>query len=293
MSDTATIKMRSWLFAPGDSEKKMAKAIASDADIALLDLEDSVVPERKSEARKMVADAIAAAPDKRRVWVRVNPLSGDWTKGDLEAVIAAGPGGVFLPKSEGGHDVVTLDAMITPLEEAAGITAGSTKVAALVTETAAAMFTTGTYDGAPRLAAMSWGAEDLSSELGASEQRGPDGEYTHVFEMARSLCLLGAIKAGVMPIETVQPEFRDLAALEIRARRVRAQGFRGMLAIHPAQIAPINTAFTPSTQELAHARAIVQAFTDNPTAGALQLDGNMIDRPHLALAQRLLAEAGD
>lgn len=293
MSDTATIKMRSWLFAPGDSEKKMAKAIASDADIALLDLEDSVVPERKSEARKMVADAIAASTDKRRVWVRVNPLSGDWTKGDLEAVIAAGPGGVFLPKSEGGHDVVTLDAMITPLEEAAGITAGSTKVAALVTETAAAMFTTGTYNGAPRLAAMSWGAEDLSSELGASEQRGPDGEYTHVFEMARSLCLLGAIKAGVMPIETVQPEFRDLDALEIRARRVRAQGFRGMLAIHPAQIAPINTAFTPSSDELAHARAIVQAFTDNPTAGALQLHGNMIDRPHLALAQRLLAEAGD
>ncbi|KEO90742.1 citrate lyase [Erythrobacter longus] len=293
MSDTATIKMRSWLFAPGDSEKKMAKAIASDADIALLDLEDSVVPERKAEARKMVADAIASAPDKRRIWVRVNPLSGDWTKGDLEAVIAAGPGGVFLPKAEGGHDVTTLDTMITPLEQAAGIEAGSTKVAALVTETAAAMFTTGTYDGAPRLAAMSWGAEDLSSELGASEQRGADGEYTHVFEMARSLCLLGAIKAGVTPIETVQPEFRDLEALEARARSVRAQGFRGMLAIHPAQIAPINAAFTPSGEELAHARAIVQAFADNPTAGALQLDGNMIDRPHLALAQRLLAEAGE
>lgn len=293
MSDTATIKMRSWLFAPGDSEKKMAKAIASDADIALLDLEDSVVPERKAEARKMVADAIASAPDKRRIWVRVNPLSGDWTKGDLEAVITAGPGGVFLPKAQGGHDVATLDTMITPLEQAAGIEAGSVKVAALVTETAAAMFTTGTYDGAPRLAAMSWGAEDLSSELGASEQRGADGEYTHVFEMARSLCLLGAIKAGVMPIETVQPEFRDLEALETRARSVRAQGFRGMLAIHPAQIAPINAAFTPSEDELAHAKAIVQAFADNPTAGALQLDGNMIDRPHLALAQRLLAEAGE
>lgn len=293
MSDTATIKMRSWLFVPGDSEKKMAKAIASDADIALLDLEDSVVPTRKGDAREMVADAIASSPDKRRIWVRVNPLSGDWTKGDLDAVIAAGPGGVFLPKAEGGHDVVTLDAMITPLEKAAGIEAGSTKVAALVTETAAAMFTTGTYEGAPRLTAMSWGAEDLSSELGASEQRGADGEYTHVFEMARSLCLLGAIKAGVMPIETVQPEFRDLEALETRARGVRAQGFRGMLAIHPAQIAPINAAFTPNVEELAHARAIVQAFADNPTAGALQLDGNMIDRPHLALAQRLLAEAGE
>lgn len=287
------VKMRSWLFAPGDSEKKIGKAIASDADIALLDLEDSVVPDRKADARKMVADAIASAPDRQRVWVRVNPLSGTWTKDDLDAVIAAGPGGVFLPKAQGGHDVAALDAMIAPHEEAAGMTPGSTKVAALVTETAAAMFTTGTYDGAPRLVAMSWGAEDLSSELGASEQRGPDGEYTHVYEMARSLCLLGAIKAGVMPLETVQPEFRDLDALETRARRVRAQGFRGMLAIHPAQVAPINAAFTPSAEEIAHARAIVEAFADNPAAGALQIDGAMVDRPHLALAQRLLAEAGE
>lgn len=290
---TSNIRMRSWLFAPGDSEKKMAKAIASEADIALLDLEDSVVPQRKEAAREMVAAAIRSAPDPRRVWVRVNPLSGDWTAGDLDAVIAAGPGGVFLPKAEGGHDVVTLDAMITTREEAAGIKAGSTKVAALVTETAAAMFTTGTYAGVPRLAAMSWGAEDLSSEVGASQQRGPDGEYTHVFEMARSLCLLGAVKAGVVPLETVQPEFRDLEALETRARSVRAQGFRGMLAIHPAQVGPINAAFTPSAQEIAHARAIVEAFAANPEAGALQLDGAMIDRPHLALAQRLLAEAGE
>ena len=293
MSDTPQVKMRSWLFAPGDSEKKMGKAIASEADIALIDLEDSVVPERKETARKMVAEAIASAPDKRRVWVRVNPLSGDWTEGDLDAVVAAGPGGLFLPKAEGGHDVAALDAMITAREEAAGMAVGSIKVAALVTETAAAMFTTGTYDGAPRLTAMSWGAEDLSSEIGASEQRGPDGEYSHVFEMARSLCLLGAVKAGVIPLETVQPEFRDLEALETRARRVRAQGFRGMLAIHPAQVAPINAAFTPSAEEIAHARAIVEAFAANPDAGALQLDGAMIDRPHLALAQRLLAEAGE
>lgn len=286
------IRMRSWLFAPGDSEKKMGKSIASEADIALLDLEDSVVPERKEAARAMVADAIRSAPDPQRVWVRINPLSGNWTEGDLDAVLAAGPGGLFLPKAEGGHDVATLDAMITAREEAAGIEVGSTKVAALVTETAAAMFTTGTYDGAPRLVAMSWGAEDLSSEIGASEQRGPDGEYSHVYEMARSLCLLGAVKAGVVPLETVQPEFRDLEALEARARSVRAQGFRGMLAIHPAQVAPINAAFTPSPEELAHAQAIVEAFEANPEAGTLQLEGKMIDRPHLVLAKRLLAEAG-
>ncbi|MEM7779771.1 MAG: CoA ester lyase [Pseudomonadota bacterium] len=292
-----TTRMRSWLFAPGDSEKKMAKAIASDADIALLDLEDSVVPDRKATARTMVADAIANAPVKARVWVRVNPLSSGWTEDDLDAVLAAGPGGLFLPKAEGGHDVEALDAMLNPREDASGIVPRSTKVAALVTETAAAMFTTGTYDctqkGQERLVAMSWGAEDLSSELGASEQRGADGEYSHVYEMARSLCLLGAVKAGVTPLETVQPEFRDLAALETRARKVRAQGFRGMLAIHPAQIGPINAAFTPSEAEIAHARAVVQAFADNPGQGTVALDGNMLDRPHLALAQRLLAETAE
>ncbi|MEE4199540.1 HpcH/HpaI aldolase/citrate lyase family protein [Erythrobacter sp.] len=285
--------MRSWLFAPGDSEKKMGKAIASDADIALLDLEDSVVPERKPEARRMVADAIRSAPDRARVWVRVNPLSGDWTAADLDAVVAAGPGGLFLPKAEGGEDVARLDAMIAEREEAAGIAPGSIKVAALVTETAAAMFTTGSYAAAPRLVAMSWGAEDLSSELGAREQRGEDGEYLPVFELARSLCLLGAVKAGVAPIETVQPEFRDLEALQARAARMRAQGFRGMLAIHPAQITPINAAFTPSPEEIAHARAVIEAFADQPGAGAVQMEGAMLDRPHLALAERLLAESGE
>lgn len=284
-------KMRSWLFAPGDSEKKTVKAIASEADIALLDLEDSVVPERKADARKMVAEALAGAEDCARVWVRVNPLSGQCTEADLDTVVAAKPGGIFLPKAEGGHDVEQLDAMLTRREQAAGIAPGSIRVAALVTETAAAMFTTGSYEGAPRLVAMSWGAEDLSSELGAREQRGADGEYLPVFELARSLCLLGAVKAGVAPIETVQPEFRDLDKLETRARSVRAQGFRGMLAIHPAQVAPINAAFTPSAEEIAHARAVVQAFADNPKAGAVSIDGNMLDRPHLALAERLLAEA--
>ncbi|MEL6530162.1 MAG: CoA ester lyase [Pseudomonadota bacterium] len=285
-----TQRMRSWLFAPGDSSKKMGKAIASDADIALLDLEDSVTPENKAGARDAVVQALGEAPDRSRVWVRINPLSGDWTAADLDAVVPAAPGGVFLPKAEGGHDVETLDNMLTERERSAGLEVGSIKVAALVTETAAAMFTTGTYASAPRLVAMSWGAEDLSSELGASEQRGPDGEYTHVYEMARSLCLLGAVKAGVAPIETVQPEFRNLEALEARARSVRAQGFRGMLAIHPAQIAPINAAFTPRAEEIAHARAVVQAFADNPGMGTVAINGNMLDRPHLALAQRLLAE---
>ena len=299
MSHTAAAlpKMRSWLFAPGDSEKKMGKAAASAADIALLDLEDSVSPENKPAARLMVAEQIAASDNRARLWVRINPIAAADCIADLAAIIPARPGGVFLPKAEGAADITQLHHYLTALEAAHGIPQGRTLIAALVTETAAAMFRTGEYmgdyPGKTRLAAMSWGAEDLSSALGAREQRGADGEYAHTYEMARSLCLIGASAAGVAAIETVQPEFRDLEALEKRARGVRAAGFRGMLAIHPAQVDPINAAFTPSADELAHARAVVQAFADHPGAGVIALDGAMLDRPHLALAQRLLAEASE
>ena len=292
-----TLKMRSWLFAPGDSEKKMSKAIAGEADIALLDLEDSVTPDNKPAARQMVAGMLAEAGDRSRLWVRINPLDTPDAVLDLAAVMPHAPGGLFLPKAEGAHHITQLHHYLTALEAARSLPQGSTKIAALVTETAAAMFRTGEYagdyPGRERLVAMSWGAEDLSSALGAREQRRPDGEYAHTYEMARSLCLLGAAAAGVAPIETVQPEFRDLEALEARARTVRAAGFRGMLAIHPAQIAPINTAFTPSPEEIEHARAVVQAFADNPGAGTIAIDGAMLDRPHLALAERLLAESGE
>lgn len=287
-------RMRSWLFAPGDSDKKMTKAIGSPADIALLDLEDSVSPENKAAARALVAEHIAASNSRPRLWVRINPVTTADCIDDLVAVIPAQPGGVFLPKAEGAADITRLHHYLTALEAANGIQQGSTLIAALVTETSAAMFRTGDYagdyPGRARLVAMSWGAEDLSSALGAREQRGPDGEYSHTYEMARSLCLIGASAAGVAAIETVQPEFRDLEALERRAKSVRAQGFRGMLAIHPAQVDPINAAFTPSAEELAYARAVVQVFADHPGAGVVALDGAMLDRPHLALAQRLLAE---
>ncbi len=296
MSDNPTLpRMRSWLFAPGDSAKKLAKAIGSDADIALLDLEDSVAGENKAAARALVAEMLATSDNRARLWVRINPLTTPDAIADLATIMAAAPGGVFLPKAEGAADITRLHHYLTAFEAAHGIMQGSTRIAALVTETAAAMFRTGDYagdyPGKERLAAMSWGAEDLSSALGAREQRGDDGEYSHTYEMARSLCLIGAAAAGVAPIETVQPEFRDLDALEKRARRVRAQGFAGMLAIHPAQVAPINAAFTPSAEELAHARAVVQAFAENPGAGTIGLNGAMVDRPHLMLAERLLAEA--
>ena len=290
-----TLTMRSWLFAPGDSEKKMNKAIASAADIALLDLEDSVTPANKPSARQMVAETIKQATTRARIWVRINPLDTVEAVQDLAAIIPQAPGGVFLPKAEGAHHVTQLHHYLTALEAAHGLAQGSTKIAALITETPGGMYATreyaGEYPGRERLAALSWGAEDLSSALGAREQRGADGEYTHIYEMARSLCLLAAVNAGVVPLETVQPEFRDLDALQSRAARCKASGFRGMLAIHPAQIDPINTAFTASVEEIAHAHAVVQAFADNPGAGTIAIDGAMLDRPHLMLAQRLLQEA--
>lgn len=294
MSETsAPSRMRSWLFAPGNSERKMTKASDSAADIVLLDLEDSVSPENKPAARTAVADFLKTREDKHRIWVRVNPLRSGEIEADLDAIMGAAPGGLFLPKAEGKADVEALDAMLTIREAEYGIQNRSTHVAALVTETPKAMFHCGDYEGAPRLIAMSWGAEDLSSALGARVQHQADGSYMPMYEMARNLCLLGAVAAGCAPIETVMPEFRDLDKLRERALMVRGQGYRGMLAIHPAQVDVINEAFTPSAEEIAHARAIVQAFADNPGAGTVGLDGQMLDRPHLALAERLLAESGE
>ncbi|WP_394726865.1 HpcH/HpaI aldolase/citrate lyase family protein [Altererythrobacter sp. GH1-8] len=296
MSKTAIpLRMRSWLFAPGDSERKMTKAAESAADIALLDLEDSVMPEAKPAAREAVAAFLSGRYGRHRLWVRINPLSSGETEADLEAIIPARPGGVFLPKAEGREDVIALHELLTKHERANGIEHGATKVAALVTETPLAMFRcgdyAGDYPGSDRLVAMSWGAEDLSSALGARVQHRPDGSYMPTYELARSFCLLGAVAAGAAPIETVMPEFRDLDALKARADMVRGQGFTGMLAIHPSQIEVINAAFTPSAEEIAEARAVVQAFADNPGKGTIAIDGQMYDLPHLKLAERLLAEA--
>lgn len=289
MTSAVPFTARSWLFAPGDSERKMTKAADGEADIVLLDLEDSVMPENKAEARQSVARFLHSRTDTDRLWVRVNPLAGGQTEADLNAVMVARPGGILLPKAEGRSDVEALDAMLTRLEVQHNIALGSTRVAALVTETPQAMFACGTYAGSPRLVAMSWGAEDLGSALGARVQFQPNGQYKPVFELARSLCLVGAVAAGVAPIETIQADFRDLDGLRARALMVRSQGYRGMLAIHPAQVPVINDAFTPSTEEIAHARAIVAAFAANPGAGTVGMDGAMLDRPHLALAEALLA----
>lgn len=287
-----TLRMRSWLFAPGDSEKKMAKASAGPADVVIFDLEDAVAPSEKPLARQMVHDFLVAQTENRaRFFVRINPLDGPYALDDLAAIMPAAPGGIMLPKLYGRADVETLDAHLTRLEQAHGMASGSTPVIALVTETAAAMFETGNYKGAPRLIALTWGAEDLADALGAASNRNDDGSYGFTYELARSLTLIGARAAGLAPIETIQGDFRDLAGLKARAEKVRRDGYVGMLAIHPDQVPVINAAFTPSAEELAEAREIVDLFAANPTAGTIGHKGKMLDRPHLARAAALLAQA--
>lgn len=290
---TLPIKMRSWLFAPGDSEKKMAKAADSAADIALFDLEDAVATENKPLARQMVHGFLAArSKGRERLWVRVNPLDGPYTLDDLAAIMPARPGGIMLPKVYGRQDVELLDHYLTAFEAAHGIERGSTPLIVLVTETAEAMFHTGDYKGAPRVVALTWGAEDLADSIGASSNRNADGSYGFTYELARSMCLLGAATAGVTAIETIQGDFRDLDGLKARAENVRRDGYRGMLAIHPAQVDVINAAFTPTEEEIAEAQAIVDIFAANPGVGAIGYKGGMLDRPYLSRAEQLLRQVG-
>ena len=284
--------MRSFLFVPGDSEKKLGKAYDSGADVVILDLEDSVSMDRKAAARGLVAEAAANAPG--YVAVRVNALDTGMVDEDLSAVMAARPSMIVLPKSETGADVAHLAAKLSVLEAENGIAEGATQVLAIATETAQAMFGLGTYRTAgPRLAAMTWGLEDLSAALGVSRTRDEAGRITDPFALARTLCLAGAKAAGVLPIDSVYTDFRDAEGLAAEAREAAADGFLGKLAIHPAQVAVINEAFTPSAEAVAAARRIVEAFAAAPGAGVVALDGKMVDRPHLVNAQALLARAGE
>ena len=286
------IHARSWLFAPGDSDRKMEKATAGTADIVILDLEDAVAEAEKPKARTMVAAFLTAnAKHRQRLWVRINPIQGPHGLADLVAIVGSRPGGIMLPKSRGRADAELLDHYLTALEAAAGTERGTTQVIVLVTETADAMFTTGSYAGAPRVAALTWGAEDLADALGASSNRNEDGSYGFTYQLARSLCLAGAAAAGVPAVETIHGDFRDEAGLRKRTAEARRAGFRGMLAIHPAQVDVINEAFAPSAEELAWAQEIIDLFAANPGAGTIGHKGAMLDRPHLARAQGLLALA--
>lgn len=283
---------RSWLFAPGDSEKKMDKAAASAADVAIFDLEDAVADSEKSKARDMVAAFLDARKEQRdKIWVRINPIQGLYGLADLAAVMLAAPAGIMLPKPRGRADADLLHHYLTALEAAFGIEQGATKVMLLVTEEPSSMLTIPNYAGAERVVAMSWGAEDLAAALGASDNKGAYGGYDFTYELARSLCLVGAAAAGVAAIETIHGDFRDEAGLRARATAMRRAGWRGMLAIHPAQIDIINECFSPSEDEIAAAREIVDLFAANPGLGTIGHKGAMLDRPHLARAQAVLAMA--
>lgn len=292
----AGMRLTSLLFVPADSEKKFEKAKGIGADGLILDLEDSVAPPNKIAARAILSGWIDAANGARdwSFWVRINPLDTDMTTDDLKAVVRPGLDGIVLPKSNGGQDVATISAMIEPLEAAAGMPSGHVKIIVVATETAAAMFNLGSYAPAhPRLAALTWGAEDLGAVVGATSNKEADGNWTQPYQLARSLCLFAAANAGVPALDTLYADFRDPSGLEASCRVSRRDGFAGRLAIHPDQVAGIRHAFAPSDADLALARRIVTAFDDNPGLGTIGLDGKMYDIPHLKQARRTLAAAGE
>ena len=274
---------RSWLFVPADSNKKMMKALESGADAVIFDLEDSVSPAQKTLARELLTLLPERRDGEPERWVRINPLGTDDHREDLDLLEDLDIDGVVLPKAETGDDVADLAAELAPR---------SLPIHAIVTETAASLFGLLSYrDCCSSLAAMSWGAEDLSAALGASSKYKASGELAFTYQMARSLCLAGAVAAEVQPIDGVYADFRDEAGLIAEARAAASEGFTGKLAIHPAQVGPINDAFTPSDSELDHAREIVAAFEAQPDAGVLSVAGKMVDRPHLMQARRVLARS--
>ncbi|KQN30041.1 MULTISPECIES: HpcH/HpaI aldolase/citrate lyase family protein [unclassified Sphingomonas] len=277
------MRLRSLLFVPGDRPERMVKARGLGADALILDLEDSVAPAGKAAARAHVAAALAE-PRTVPLFVRINPLDSGLADDDLAAVLAGKPDGIVLPKAEGAASLAALDARLS----------GDTVILPIATETPAAIFMLGSYGGVTdRLVGLTWGAEDLPAAIGAATSREADGSYTAPYQLARSLTLFGAHAARVAAIETVYPDFRDLDGLAAYAARGRRDGFTGMMAIHPSQVAVINAAFTPSAEDRAKAQAIVDLFAANPGAGALQIEGRMVDAPHLKAAKAVLALAAD
>ena len=289
------MKLRSLLFVPGDSEKKFARACQSRADVLILDLEDAVAAPMKDAARAQVAGWLGQAEDvSPRLFVRVNPLDTGLTKADLAEVVRPGLDGVLIPKANGAHDVATIAALIDPLEAAADMTPGSVRIMVVATETPAAMFALDSYAPPhPRLIGLTWGAEDLAAAIGATANKEADGNWTEPYRIARSLCLFAAASAGVAPVDTLYSDFRDTAGLEADSRKARRDGFAGRIAIHPDQVETINRCFSPSDEDVAHARRIVAAFAAQPELGTIGIDGKMFDIPHLKAAQKTLAAAGE
>jgi citrate lyase subunit beta / citryl-CoA lyase len=287
--------MRSALFVPGDDERKLTKGLASGADALILDLEDSVAPARKAHARALAAEFLlegASLTNRPRLMVRVNPLEGGLTDLDLDAVMPGRPARVMLPKSRSGASVQHLGVKLAVREAQCNLAEGSTRIVAIATESAGALFAMASYRGCSlRLEGLAWGGEDLSADLGAEANRLADGSWSGPYLLARNLTLLAAVAAEVSPIDTVFTNFRDLKGLREEALAARRDGFTAKMAIHPAQVEIINEVFTPTPDALAKARAIIAAFAANPEAGVVAIEGEMFDRPHLLRAQRLAARA--
>lgn len=284
---------RSWLFVPADSEKKIAKGLGGEADALIFDLEDSVAEANKPAARNIAAAGLAQGSESgAQLWVRINPLDSGLAEADLAGVIGARPFGVMVPKTESGADITKLAAMLDAEERAQNVPVGTTRISAVATETGASLFGLGSYAGSSeRLAALTWGAEDLSAALGASSKFDSDGELSFTYKLARSLCLAGAVAAEAQPVDSLFGDFRDDAGLAADCDKGRREGFTGKLAIHPAQVPVINAAFTPSDAEITHAREVVALFEANPDLGTIGLNGKMLDRPHLLQAKRVLERA--
>jgi len=289
---TGVIAMRSLLFVPGDSARKLEKAMHSGADALIIDLEDSVALARKQSAREITAEFLKSAraePNRPRLFVRVNGLTTGLTDADLDGVMAAGPDGIVLPKTVGGPDVSHLGAKLAVREAEYALADGATRIVAIATENARGVFALGSFAGASqRLLGIAWGGEDLSADIGAEANRDDSGNYTAPYRLARSLTLLGAAAAEVDPIDAVYTNFRDLDGLAAECREARRDGFVAKMAIHPAQVPVINEAFTPSAETRARAQAVIDAFAANPGAGVVGVDGEMLDLPHLKRAERLL-----
>ena len=287
--------MRSLLFVPADSGKKLDKAMASGADAVIVDLEDSIAPEGKASARRSAADFLKSAArsaNRPRLLVRVNGLDTGLIDDDLGAIVAARPDAIMLPKAEGGPSIILGAAKLSVQEAIAGIPDGEIGIVAIATETAASLFVMATYrEASPRLLGLTWGAEDLSADLGAQANRDPHGHFLDPYRLARTLCLAAAASAQVPSYDTVTVDFRNAEALRREAQEARRDGFAGKMAIHPAQVAIINEVFTPSADDLAKARAVVAAFEAQPGKGTVAVDGVMHDRPHLIRARQLLAQA--
>ena len=286
--------LRSLLFVPGDSEKKLAKSQDIPADALIFDLEDSVAGENRARARGLVRERLVSQAGERRcrLWVRINPITGAAAGADLAAVMPGRPDGIVLPKTRSPDDVELLGRRLGVYEAEHDFEPGSTRILPLATETPGAIFSLGEYSRCgQRLAGLTWGAEDLGAAVGALDNRDADGRWTTPFQMVRNLCLFAAHAAGVEAIDTIHADFRDEQGLATACAEARRDGFSGKLAIHPAQVEVINRAFTPTAEEIARARRIVELFEANPGAGTLALDGVMLDLPHLKQARKLLSLA--